>query len=60
MHYIFSNIRYILSNIYTWKPMLSEAYTEQNYVQVVCLECSVFADIVYAKGKNHLTITRVW
>lgn len=40
--------------------MLSEAYTEQNCVQVVCLECSVFADIVYAKGKNHLTMTRVW
>lgn len=39
--------------------MLSEAYTEQNCVQVVCLECSVIADIVYAKGKNHLTMTRV-
>lgn len=38
---------------------ISEAYTEQNCVQVVCLECSVLADIVYAKGKNHLTLTRV-
>lgn len=59
MHYIFSNIRNILSNIRFCLYILSKAYTEQNFVQVVCLECSVLADIVYAKGKNHLTLTRV-